>query len=151
MYQSFYFIFTFARFSPAPVGLFSRSRLRGTQGGRLYTTTQAWIPGGLRDACSALSKSQNLTTNHGVAFREARSEQDIGKPTCPPLKRKHDNNTRFQLSSVLQLRTRRCVCRPLLCMCGHDVCVYALRVCSRVRVCVGTGLSFFFLNPPADG
>ena len=32
------FCFTFACFSQAPVGLFSRSRLRGTQGFRLYTT-----------------------------------------------------------------------------------------------------------------
>ena len=36
---------TLARFSPAPVGLFSRSRLRGTQGGRLHTTAQVLGPG----------------------------------------------------------------------------------------------------------
>ena len=133
-------IWTVPRFSPSSVGLFSRSRLRGTQGARLHTTAHVWAPGGLCGACSRRSKLRNLARNHGVAFREARSEQDIGKPTCPPLKRKHDNNTRFQLSSVLQLRTRRCVCRPLLCMCGHDVCVYALCVCS-VYACACTGLS----------
>ena len=83
MYQSFYFIFTFARFSPAPVGLFSRSRLRGTQRARLYTTAQFWVPSGLRRAYSGRSKSRNLASSHGVAFRGVRrTEQDNEKPTC---------------------------------------------------------------------
>ena len=73
---------TFARFSPAPVGLFSRSRLRGTQGVRLYTTTQVWVPGGLCGAYSGRSNPRNLASNHGVALRGARAEQDNGKPTC---------------------------------------------------------------------
>ena len=51
----------------------------------------------------------------------------------------HDNNNRFKLSSVI-LRTLLCVCGPLIYMCGHDVCVYALCVL-RVRVRVCTGLS----------
>ena len=38
--------------SPAPVGPFSRSRVRRTQRARLYTTAQVWVPGGLRGACS---------------------------------------------------------------------------------------------------
>ena len=41
-----------SRFSPAPVGIFSCSRLRGTQGARLYTTAQVWVPGRLRGAFS---------------------------------------------------------------------------------------------------
>ena len=38
----------------ATAGLFSRRRLRGTQGGRLYTTVQVWVPAGLRGAHSGL-------------------------------------------------------------------------------------------------
>ena len=53
-------------FSLTAEGLFSRSRLRGTQGARLYTTAQVWVPDGLRDACSGRSKSQNLASNHGI-------------------------------------------------------------------------------------
>ena len=77
MYKCLCF-FTFARCSPAPVGRFSRSRLRGTQGARLYSLS----PGGLRGVCSARSKSRNLASSRGVAFRGARAEQDNGKPTC---------------------------------------------------------------------
>ena len=68
-------------FSLPDAGLFSRCRLRGTQGGRLYTTAQVWIQAGLRGACSGRSKSRNLGSNHGVAFRGARAERDNGKPT----------------------------------------------------------------------
>ena len=71
---------TCARFSPAPVGLFSCSQLRGTQGTRLYTTAQVWVSGELCGACSGRSKSRNLASNHGVAFHGARSEQDNRKP-----------------------------------------------------------------------
>ena len=42
----------------------------------------------------------------------------------------HGNNNRFNFCSVLQLRALLCVCGPLLHMCGHDVCVYALCVCA---------------------
>ena len=81
MYQSHSFS-TCARFSPAPEVLFSRSRLRGTHGACLYTTVPVWVPVGLRGACSGRSKSRNLASNHGVAFRGARAEHDNGKPTC---------------------------------------------------------------------
>ena len=81
-YVPILWLFTFARFFPALVGIFSRSRPRGTQGGRLYSTGQVWVPGGLRGACSGRSKSRNMAINHGVAFRGARAEQDYGKPTC---------------------------------------------------------------------
>ena len=80
MYQCVFFS-VFARFSPAPVGLFLRTRLRGTQGAHLYTTAQVWVPGGLRGACSRHSKSPNPASNHGVV-RGARVEQDNGNTTC---------------------------------------------------------------------
>ena len=124
-------------FALPAAGLFSCSRLRGTQGTRLYTTVQVWVPAGLRGACSGRSKSRNLASDHGVAFRGARAEQDSGKRRCHLFcstcckVQQHGSNNRFKLSSVSQLLTLRCVCGPLLCVCG-DVCV--LCVCS-VRVC----------------
>ena len=43
--------FSGIKFFSLPVaGLFSRSRLRGTQGTRLYATVQVWVPAGLRGA-----------------------------------------------------------------------------------------------------
>ena len=66
-------------FSVPAAGLFSRSRLRGTQGGRLYTTAQVWVPTGPRGACSGRSKSRNLASNRGVAFRPAIANQ----AACP--------------------------------------------------------------------
>ena len=85
MLLQYIFFKTFARFSPAPVPLFWRSRLRGTLGRRLYTTLQVWIPRGPGGARSGRLNSRNLASNHGVAFRGARAEQDNGKPTCQPL------------------------------------------------------------------
>ena len=70
----------FARFSPAPASLFSRSRLRGTQGARVYSTAQVWAPTGLSGAFSGRSKSRNLASNHGIGFRPARASQDNGNP-----------------------------------------------------------------------
>ena len=62
------------------MGLFSRSRLRGTQGARLYITAQVWVPAGLRGACSGRSKLRNLASNHGIAFRSARPNQAHANP-----------------------------------------------------------------------
>ena len=71
---------TLPRFSLLAACLFSRPRLRGTQGGRLYTTAQVWVQAGLRGACSRSSKSRELASNHGIAFRRARAEHDNGTP-----------------------------------------------------------------------
>lgn len=51
---------TLTRFSLPAAGIFSRSRLQDTQGGRVYTTTQVWAPPGLRGACSERPKSVEL-------------------------------------------------------------------------------------------
>ena len=67
-------------FSLPVAGLLSRSRLRGTQGTRLHTTVLLWVLAGLHGACSGRSKSRSLASDHGVAFREARVEQDNEKP-----------------------------------------------------------------------
>ena len=65
----------------AVVCLLSRSRLGGTQGGRLYTTIQIWVLAGLHGACSGRSKPRILASNHGVAFRGARAGHYNGKLT----------------------------------------------------------------------
>ena len=75
-----FFSCTWASVSSPAEGLSSRSRLRGTQGGSVYTTAQVWAPAGLRGPCSWTSKSRELASNHGIAFRRARANQAHGKP-----------------------------------------------------------------------
>ena len=70
----------FAHFSPAPVGVFSCLRLRGTQGGRLYPTAQVWVPGGLRRACSCRSKSRNLARITELLSAELQPSKTIENP-----------------------------------------------------------------------
>ena len=62
------------------MGLFSRSRLRGTHGARLHTTVQVWAPGGFLGACSRCSKSRNLASNRRIAFRPAGANQAHANP-----------------------------------------------------------------------
>ena len=126
-------------------GSFSRSRVRGTQGVRLYTTAQVWVPGGLRGACSGRPESRNLASNHRVAFRGAWAEQDNGQITATAVKR--SNTVTIIASSsprsyshgpyyvfvdhchtcvVMTYACMRCVCAP--CTCArvygsvHDAC-----------------------------
>lgn len=61
--------------TPAAV-FFSRSRLRGTQGARVFTTTCVWVPPGFCGVCSGRLNSQNLASNRGGAFHAARAKQD---------------------------------------------------------------------------
>ena len=75
---------TSARFSVPAAGLFSRSRLRGTKGPEC-TLGASLGPGraprrGLRGACSERSKSRDLASNRGIAFRRARANQPYGNP-----------------------------------------------------------------------
>ena len=74
----------------------------GDAGGLRVHTAQVWAPAEVRGTCSGRSKSRNLASNHGVAFRGVRAEQDDGKPTYQPL---CPNNTRFKLSPLLQRQT----------------------------------------------
>ena len=81
MYQM-HFLCTPASFSVPAVGIFSRSRLKGTQGGRLDTTAQVWVPPGPRGARSGRSKSLDLASNHGIAIRSAEPSKVIETPKC---------------------------------------------------------------------
>ena len=74
------FVRTFACPAQLAAGRFSRSRLRGTQGGRLCTTAQVWISAGLRDARYGRSKSRDLASNHGIAFRLAEPRRTMENP-----------------------------------------------------------------------
>ena len=64
-------------FSLAAVGLFSCSRLRGTQGARPNTMAQVWALAEVRGTCSGGSKSQ---VNHGEAFLARRAMQAHANP-----------------------------------------------------------------------
>ena len=69
------------KFALPAVSLSSRSRLRGTQVGRLYTAPQVWVPAGPRGACSGRSKLRNLAGNRGIAFRpDRRANQAHANP-----------------------------------------------------------------------
>ena len=76
-----------------------------------------------------LERSKTMGNLHAGCFApHCRKEQQQG------------NNNRFKRSSVLHLRTLLYVCGPLLCVCGHDVCVHVLCVLSvhvytYLRVC----------------
>ena len=62
-------------------GLFWNSRLlRGTQGGRVHTTAQAWAPVGLRSACSGSSKSRGADPFRRTVSRRTRAKQGVGNP-----------------------------------------------------------------------
>ena len=83
-----------------------------------------WVPGGLRSACSGRSKLRNMARNHGVAFRGARAEQDNGKPTCQLF-----FSTAVKALSLWQPHNSSLTssfCGPLLCVCGHCMCVSAV-------------------------
>ena len=135
---------TFARFSPAPVGLFSRSRLRGTQGGAACTPRRkfGYRAGSVARALGVQSHEILASTNHGVDFLGARAEHDNGKPICQLFcsTAVKGSNTATTIASSFarsyKLRALLCVRGPLYAVCGHDVCV--TRKCC---VCVCTGLS----------
>ena len=57
-------------------GLLSRSRLRGTQEARVYTTAQMRALAEVGGECSGPSKSRILANNYGESFRPARAKQD---------------------------------------------------------------------------
>ena len=143
-YKYMFFKKTFARFSLAPVGCCSRSRLRGTQGGPPVRHGASLGPGRTRCACSGRSKSRNLACSHGVAFRGARAEQDNGKPTATAVKR---SSTVTTVASNFPRSYSygpyyACVDHCLTCvvmMYACMLCVCSVYVCRGVRL--GTGLS----------
>ena len=79
LYVLVLFFCTLETVSLPAAGLSSRSRLRGTQGGHVYTRRKA--PTGFRGSCSRRSKSRELASNHGISFRRSRAMQDDGSPT----------------------------------------------------------------------
>ena len=121
------FVFIFTCFSPAPVGLFSRLGCGARRGA--VCTRRVWVPGRLRGACSGSSKSQNLASNHGVAFRGARAEQDNEKPTCQPFwsTAVKGSNTVTTIASSFPRSYKYGHSNP---SCDHDVCV-----CTGLSMC----------------
>ena len=72
--------FAHRHFSLPVAGLFSCSRLRGTQVARPNTTAQVWALAEVRGTCSGGPKSQKLPSNHGEAFRARRAIQAHANP-----------------------------------------------------------------------
>ena len=68
-------------FSVPAAGLPSRSQLRGTQGGRVYTRRTLWSrPGYVARGLGVPSKSLDLASNRGVVFRPAEPRKAMENP-----------------------------------------------------------------------
>ena len=76
---------TSAFFSLPAVGLFSCSRLHGTQGARGNTRAQVWAPVDIRGTCSGGSKSQVPTGRHSEHVGPSRPlKTTYMLKECPP-------------------------------------------------------------------
>ena len=111
------------------MGLSSRSRLRSTQGARLYTTAQNLVPGGLRGACPARSKSRNLGSSCGVAIRGAKAARQWKTDMLADLLhccqgQQHGNNN----------RCHQYACAVMIYACVLCVRVYAVHVCRMLAL-----------------
>ena len=59
----------------------SRCRLRGTQGGRVYTRCKFGPRPGAVARALGVQKSRDMASNHGTDFRRAIASQDSENPT----------------------------------------------------------------------
>ena len=75
---------TFACPARPAAGRSSRSWLRGTQGGRVYTTVQVRGPVGVRGACSGRSKLREMALFHGIIFRDTKLPNTMESPQFQP-------------------------------------------------------------------
>ena len=87
-------------------------------------------------------------SNHGVAFRGARGDQDNGKATCPLFCSAVLKVIYFAAATVYNSTRTSSLCGPLLCECGHCLsclcCVcYGTCACVQVRA----GLCICVLEP----
>ena len=84
-------------FSLPAAGLFSRSRLRGTQGAHVQTKAQVWVPAALRGACSGRKNREIWQVIAGLLSDQLEQARPMQTPkTCfffPP--------SFFHLSAVL--------------------------------------------------
>ena len=124
---------------------FSRALGCGARrGARLYTTTQVWVPGGLRGACSRRSMSRNLQVIAGSLSAELGPSKSMPNPHVSFFALTNhatrQNNTRFNLSPFLRRRTP-------LCVYGHRLCVCVLCMCYVVCGCAGLVCASMCWNP----
>ena len=80
IYVPICFFCTFGWPARPTVGRFSRSWLRGTQGVRVFTTAQVWVPAEFRGARSGFSKLRDLASNYGIAFHPAEPRRTMEIP-----------------------------------------------------------------------
>ena len=99
------FFGTFAFFSLPAAGLFSCSRLRGTQGARRNTTAQVWALADVRGTCSGGPKSQ---------VPRGRLSEHVGpsRPLQPTYRLKKCPTTHS--CDIWDLKCHQC-CQTLLC------------------------------------
>ena len=76
------FFGTFAFFSLPAAGLFSCSRLRGTQGARRNTTAQVWALADVRGTCSGGSNWQVPSRRDSEHLEPSRPMQTLVNNTC---------------------------------------------------------------------
>ena len=88
-----FFFSTSAFFSLPAAGLFSCSRLRGTQEPRRNTRAQVWALADVRGMCSGGSKSQDLTGRHSEHVGPSRP--------CKPTYRLTECPTAHVISGIL--------------------------------------------------
>ena len=120
-------------------GFFWRSRMRGTQRARRYTTARVWVSAGLRGACSRRSKSRYLASNNRIAFRGARAEQDNQLFCCTAISTVTTIASSFPRSYSCG-HYHACVdhyyaCAVMMYACMCCVCVLRIRVFASVRGC----------------
>ena len=77
--------------------------------------------------------------HHGVAFRGPIAEQYNVKPTCQPFCSTAVKALYVVAATVCKSSRTSSLCGPLLCVCGHCVCVSAVCYdsCACVSVCAG--------------
>ena len=102
--------------------VFSRTVGCGHEGGPPVYHGGSLSPGPLRGACSGRSRSRNLASNHGVALRGDRVEQDDGEPTCR-LICSNSVNALYMVAATVKSSRTSILCGPPLSTCGHCICL----------------------------
>ena len=80
MYKIHFFCTLAKLFSAGRGSFLALSAARGTQGGRVYTTTQVWPPAEPRVAHSGRPKSRELDLFQRIAFRDAEPRRTMETP-----------------------------------------------------------------------
>ena len=135
----------FARFSPAPVGISSRSRLRGTRGGNLYTTVQVWSRPGFVARALGVQSRETWQVIAGLVSDQLEPTRPMQTPKMffPPsfLHLQYISAAVYEVpQQPSKVRQSRHNSRASTCSLSdsHERC-FCVWVRERVRVCVIVG------------